>query len=612
VVFESHVTADAGTGCVHTAPGHGYEDFQVGQKYGLAVLTPVDAEGRFTSEAGAYEGQNVFAANDAVVADLERRGALLHGEVLAHSYPHCWRCKSPLIFRATEQWFLRVDPGALRPTALAEIDRVAWTPRWGHDRIHHMMESRPDWCLSRQRAWGVPIPAFRCRGCGTFHADAKVIEHVEEIFAAHGSDAWYERAAAELLPAGFRCACGGDSFETDKNILDVWFDASCSHEIVLRGAGLGWPADLYVEAVDQHRGWFQVSLITAVATEGAAPFRQVLTHGLILDESAKKMSKSLGNAVSPEDVIDRYGADILRLLFTSVDFTADTCFSQNLLTPLLETYRKIRNTCRFLLGNLSDFDPERHAVALAELPELDRWILHRGEKLLARALDAYDQFAFHLVVQGLVNFCAVDLSALYLDVVKDRLYCSSAAEGGRRAAQTALHHTLDLVTRLVAPILSYTAEEIWSYVPGKNAASVFEAGLPGPRAELLDEALAAKWERLLAARATVTKALEEARQQGAIGHSLDARVVLAAGGELRALLAERRDDLPALLIVSQVELAEDGAGAPPSGDLAVTVERARGVKCERCWNYKEDVGRSERHAGLCARCVRAVEEAAAA
>jgi isoleucyl-tRNA synthetase len=609
LVFESHVTADVGTGCVHTAPGHGYEDFQVGQKYGLPTLTPVDAAGRFTPEAGSYAGRFVFEANDAVVEDLARRGALVHGEKLSHSYPHCWRCKSPLIFRATEQWFLRVDHRELRSTALAEIDRVVWTPRWGRDRIYHMMETRPDWCLSRQRAWGVPIPAFRCRGCERFHAEPKLIEHVERIFAERGSDAWYELDVAELLPPGFRCECGGDAFDTDKNILDVWFDAGCSHDVVLRGRGLGWPAELYVEAVDQHRGWFQVSLITAVATEGHAPFRQVLTHGLILDESAKKMSKSLGNAVSPEDVIDRYGADILRLLFTSVDFTADTCFSQNLLTPLLETYRKIRNTCRFLLGNLSDFDPGRDAVPFSDLPELDRWILHRGQRLLSRSLEAYDQFSFHLIVQALVNFCAVDLSALYLDIAKDRLYCSAAAEPGRRSAQTALWHTLDLVVRLVAPILPYTAEEIWSYVPGRGAGSVFEAGMPSPRAELADEALAARWERLLDARATVTKALEEARKAGIIGHSLDARVRLAASDGLRPLLAERGDDLPALLIVSQVELADAAAASAVAGELGVTVERARGAKCERCWNYKEEVGQNETHPGLCVRCVRAVEAA---
>lgn len=612
VVFESHVTAEVGTGCVHTAPGHGYEDYEVGQKYGLPVLTPVDASGRFTAEAGDYAGRNVFEANDAIVSELRERGTLVRGETAVHSYPHCWRCKSPLIFRATEQWFLRVDHAGLRATALAEIDATAWTPRWGRDRIHNMMQTRPDWCLSRQRAWGVPIPAFRCRACSRDHAEADLIRRVEEIFARRGSDAWYELPVRELLPPGYRCSCGSDDLEPDGNILDVWFDAACSHDIVLRARNLGWPADLYVEAVDQHRGWFQVSLITAVATERKAPYRGVLTHGLILDAKARKMSKSLGNAISPDDVVQKHGADVLRLLFNSVDFTADTCFSEDLLKPLLESYRKIRNTCRFLLGNLGDFDPDRDAVPVAELPELDRWILHQGQRLLARSLDAYDRFAFHLVTQGLTSFCAVELSALYLDIVKDRLYCSAAHSPERRAAQTAIWRTLDLLVRLMAPILSYTADEIWSFVPGRKAPSVFEAGLPGVDPALADDALDRRWQRLFDVRSAVTKALEEARRQGIIGHSLDARVTLGASNRLRPLLESRRADLPALLIVSQVELNHDlGADAtsPLLRDLRVAVRPARGAKCQRCWNYSEAVGSHSEHPGLCDRCLRVVTAA---
>ena len=609
-VFETHVTADAGTGCVHTAPGHGYEDFQVGQKYGLPVLTPVDAQGRFTGDAGPYAGREVFAANDVIVGDLRANGRLVHYEKLSHSYPHCWRTKNPLIYRATEQWFLRVDHAGLRENALREIDRVSWVPKWGHDRIANMMQTRPDWCLSRQRAWGVPIPAFSCDGCGRFHADPAVIAHVEEIFRQRGSDAWYELPAQELLPPGYRCACGSERFTLDDNILDVWFDAGCSHDAVLNERHLGWPADLYVEAVDQHRGWFQVSLITAVATTGQAPYRQVLTHGLILDERAKKMSKSLGNVVSPDDIIAKHGADILRLLFASVDFTADTSFSQSLIPPLLESYRRIRNTCRFLLGNLAGFDPERDVRPAAELPELDRWILHRAQQLLARTLAAYDEFALHIVVQGLVNFCAVDLSALYLDIVKDRLYTFATTSPPRRAAQTTLYRLLDLLTRAIAPILSYTADEIWSYVPGRRAASVFEAGLPAVDPTLVDDALAARWERLLAARAVVTKALEEARQRGVIGHSLDARVQLVPSDDLRPLLEAQRDDLPAFLIVSQVELAsalDGGENTARSPDLAVAVAPARGAKCARCWNYSEAVGRDSTHPELCERCLPVVQ-----
>jgi len=605
-VFETHVTADAGTGGVHTAPGHGYEDFQVGQRYGLPILTPVDAEGRFTSEAGAYAGLEVFAANDRIVADLRANGRLVHSEQLTHSYPHCWRSKNPLIFRATEQWFLRVDHAALREIALAEIDRVSWVPKWGRDRISNMMQTRPDWCLSRQRAWGVPIPAFACEECGAFHADPAVIAHVEAIFRQRGSDAWYELPVQELLPAGYRCGCGSERFRLDDNILDVWFDAGCSHDAVLNERHLGWPADLYVEAVDQHRGWFQVSLITSVATTGKAPYRQVLTHGLILDERAKKMSKSLGNAVSPDEVIAEHGADILRLLFASVDFTADTSFSRAMITPLLESYRRIRNTCRFLLGNLAGFDPARDAVPVAELPEIDRWILHRAQQLVARSLAAYDEFTFHLVVQALVNFCAVDLSALYLDIVKDRLYTFGALSPARRAAQTTLSRLLDLIARLMAPILSFTADEIWSYVPGRPTQSVFEAGLPAVDSTLVDDALAARWERLLAARTVVMKALEEARKQGVIGHSLDARVRLVPSDGLRPILEAQRGELRYLFIVSQVEIgAELGStdNTARSPDLAVAVEPARGAKCARCWNYSEAVGRDAEHPELCERCL---------
>lgn len=605
-VFETHVTADAGTGCVHTAPGHGYEDFQVGLKYGLATLTPVDSEGRFTADAGPYVGRKVFETNHAIVDDLAANGRLVHAEKLSHSYPHCWRCKNPLIFRATEQWFLRIDHAGLREKALAEIDRVGWVPKWGRDRIGNMMQTRPDWCLSRQRAWGVPIPAFSCDACGAFHAEPSVIGHVESIFRQRGSDAWYELPADELLPAGYRCACGGMRFTPDDNILDVWFDAGCSHDAVLNERHLGWPADLYVEAVDQHRGWFQVSLITSVATTGQAPYRRVLTHGLILDERAKKMSKSLGNVVSPDDVIAKHGADILRLLFASVDFTADTSFSQSLVTPLLESYRKIRNTCRFLLGNLAGFDPVRDAVPATELPEIDRWILHRGQLLRSRACAAYDEFALHLVVQGLVNFCAVDLSALYLDIVKDRLYTFAATGVGRRAAQTTLWRLLDLLTRLMAPILSYTADELWAYVPERPAPTVFEAGLPAADPALVNDALATRWDRLLAIRAVVTKALEEARKQGVIGHSLDARVQLVPSDGLRPLLEAELPSLPALFIVSQVELApavDAAITTAQSPDLAVGVTPARGAKCGRCWNFSEAVGSDPEHPALCERCL---------
>ncbi len=606
LLFESHVTADVGTGCVHTAPGHGYEDFQVGQKYGLPVLTPVDDRGLFTAEGGVYAGRQVFDTNEDIVRALGEGGALLAVKRLEHSYPHCWRCKNPLIFRATEQWFLRVDHAGLRDKSLEQIEQTEWIPRWGRDRIYNMMTTRPDWCLSRQRAWGVPIPAFRCTDCDTWAYEPELIQRVEDIFAAEGSDVWYERPAAELLPEGYRCrSCGGASFETDKNILDVWFDSGCSHEAVLRTrADQTWPADLYVEAVDQHRGWFQVSLITATATRGQAPYKAVLTHGLILDEAAKKMSKSLGNVIAPEQVIKQHGAEVLRLLFASVDYTADTCFSDKLLQPQLESYRRIRNTCRFLLGNLYDFDRARDAVPAEQLPELERWILHRLAELVTNVRRAYDAYSFHVVVQQLVNFCAVDLSALYLDIVKDRLYCSAPAAPERRAAQTALDAILDALVRLMAPVLSFTAEEIWSALPGgaERPANVLLAGFPEARGHAPE--LAARWERLLEVRSAVLKCLEEARQAGRIGQALEARVLLAGEGAIGALLQSYSGSLPELFITSQVEgnASLSAADASPLVDgLRVRVESALGGKCQRCWNFSEVVDVAAEQP-VCGRC----------
>jgi len=616
LLFGAHVTADTGTGCVHTAPGHGYEDFSVGQKYGLPVLAPVDDRGIFTDEGGPYAGRAVFDTNDDIVAALRDAGALLAVERVEHSYPHCWRCKNPVLFRATEQWFLRIDHAELRERALDQIDATQWIPRWGHDRIYNMMQTRPDWCLSRQRAWGVPIPAFCCRECGTWAYTPELIRHVEGLFATHGSDIWYEWNAADLRPAGHSCAsCGGSEFDVDKNILDVWFDSGCSHEAVLRTrADQSWPADLYVEAVDQHRGWFQVSLITATAAREQAPYKAVLTHGLILDSAAKKMSKSLGNVIAPEEVIKVHGAEVLRLVFASVDYTADTCFSEKLVTPQLESYRRIRNTCRFLLGNLHDFDVDKDAVPDAELPELDRWILHRLGEFNDTCRRAYDNYSFHLVVQALVNFCAVDLSALYLDIVKDRLYCAPATSAERRAAQTTLERILDTLVRVMAPILSFTADEIWTSMPSASTrpAGVWFAGF----AELScrDDALDAKWDKLLAVRTAVTKALEEARQAGTIGHSLDACVRVGGSGEIGDLLREQADFLPALFITSQAEVDDDLDDSAASAlllGLRVRIESARGSKCERCWNFSEAVGGDAEHPLLCGRCSEAVRAVSA-
>ncbi|HUI28241.1 MAG TPA: isoleucine--tRNA ligase [Candidatus Kryptonia bacterium] len=604
-----HVTLEQGTGCVHTAPGHGYEDYAVGLANGLDVYCPVDAHGRFTGEVPEFEGQFVFKADAAVLAKLREVGALLASEKFTHSYPHCWRCKQPVIFRATEQWFIPMEQNDLRQRALAEIDRVQWIPPWGRDRIRGMMESRPDWCISRQRVWGVPIVAVYCDACGEVIADPKVAEHAATKIAEHGAAIWFTGTNEELLPPGFRCPqCGkSDQLRREKDILDVWFDSGVSHAAVVETRPeLGGRADLYLEGSDQHRGWFHTSLLTAVGTGRPAPYDAVLTHGFFVDAEGKKMSKSLGNVVAPNELTNKYGAEILRLWVSAADYRDDMRISTEILERLLEAYRRIRNTARFLLGNLYDFSPDRDRVAVADMPELDRWILHRTQELIARCREAYDHYEFHLVYHSLNNFCVVDLSALYLDIVKDRLYCSAPASRERRAAQTAQWIILDALTRLMAPILSFTADEIWLYAPTHPAKtdSVFLVDFPALDPAMRDDGLASRWDRLLEVRAAVTKALEDARKGGQIGHSLDARVQLAAADGLRPALVEIASDLPALFIVSQVELLDDLASAPSPllTELKVQVAAARGGKCERCWNFSEEVEMHPDHPGLCDRC----------
>jgi isoleucyl-tRNA synthetase len=604
-----HVTLEQGTGCVHTAPGHGHEDYLIGLENGLDIYCPVDAHGKFTNEVPEFAGQFVFKADEAVLAKLREVGALLGHEKYTHSYPHCWRCKQPIIFRATEQWFIPMEQNDLRARVLAEIDRVQWIPPWGRDRIRGMMESRPDWCISRQRVWGVPIVAVYCDACGEAIADPKVAEHAATKIAEHGAAIWFSGSNAELLPPGFRCpSCGNaDQLRRERDILDVWFDSGVSHAAVVETRPeLGNRADLYLEGSDQHRGWFHTSLLTAIGTGRRAPYAAVLTHGFFVDAEGKKMSKSLGNVVAPDALTNKYGAEVLRLWVSAADYRDDMRISTEILERLLEAYRRIRNTARFLLGNLYDFAPDRDRVALADMPELDRWIVHRTDALVERCRTAYDNYEFHLVYHSLNNFCVVDLSALYLDIVKDRLYCSAPASRERRAAQTAQWIVLDALTRLMAPILSFTADEIWMHAPAHTgkADSVFLAGFPALDASRRDEALATRWDRLLEVRAAVTKALEEARKSGQIGHSLDARVELAASDGLRPALAEVAPELPALFIVSQVDLVQDLAGesSPLLAGLKVRVATARGGKCERCWNYSEAIGSHADHPGLCDRC----------
>jgi len=610
IVLGEHVTLETGTGLVHTAPGHGHEDYEVGRRYGLDVYAPVDEGGRFLPDVAGFAGLQVFAADAPIVEHLASVGRLLAAEPLAHAYPHCWRCKQPVIFRATEQWFISMQANDIRTRALSAIERVRWVPAWGRERIAGMVTTRPDWCISRQRAWGVPIVALHCESCGTATTTPALLAHVADVFARESSDAWFARSVAELTPPGFACAhCGGTALRKEEDILDVWFDSGVSFAAVVeRRPELGGRADLYCEGSDQHRGWFQSALLTAVATRGQAPFDTVLTHGFVLDEDARKMSKSVGNVVAPQKIVATHGADILRLWVAAEDYRDDVRISREILERAAEAYRRIRNTARFLLGNLADFDPARDAVPFAALLELDRFVLDRLQALIERCRCAYEEFEFHAVYHAVNNFCSVDLSALYLDMAKDRLYCEAASSPERRSAQTAICRLLDAIVRLMAPILSFTTEEIWSYMPADPARppSVHLADFPVVEPDLRAPQLAADWERLLEVRAAVTKALEELRRRGEIGHSLEAQVRLSADGTLGALLAGRCALLPEIFIVSRVELLPAGVLAAASAipGLAVEVAPAAGEKCGRCWNYRADVGSDRRFPTLCGRCVR--------
>ncbi|MBI5190115.1 MAG: isoleucine--tRNA ligase [Nitrospirae bacterium] len=617
VLVGEHVTLEAGTGIVHTAPGHGQEDYEVGLKYGLEIYTPVDDKGKFMPEVEGFAGQYVFKANDAIIERLRESGALLHTEKLTHSYPHCWRCKNPVLFRATEQWFISMERNDLRKNALEYIDKVNWMPGWGRDRIRGMVENRPDWCISRQRAWGVPITIFYCESCGERLMDEGLVEHVADLMEEAGADIWFTREASELMPAGTKCPkCGGSDFGKENDILDVWFDSGVSQAAVLKKRPeLSWPADMYLEGNDQHRGWFQSSLLTSVGTVGVAPYKGVLTHGFTVDGQGKKMSKSKGNVVAPEKVINQYGAEILRLWVSASDYTEDIRISDEILKRLSEAYRRIRNTARYILGNLSDFDPAKDAVPYDRMDELDRWALHRFQALNVRIRKAYDDNEFHMIYHSLHNFCSVDLSAFYLDVLKDRLYTSKPGSDLRRSAQTAMFEILSGMTRLMAPVLSFTAEEVWSYMPaysGKEE-SIFLAEFPEMHENWTDEALAARWDSILAVRGEASKVLEKLRADRVIGHSLDGKVDLYLDGEVYDLLNGYAAELAGLFIVSTVSLhpASDAPADAYASDIVpgikVVASAAAGAKCERCWCIKTDIGVSAAHPTLCGRCAAVME-----
>ncbi|MFZ5827387.1 MAG: isoleucine--tRNA ligase [Bacillota bacterium] len=615
VILGDHVTTEDGTGLVHTAPGHGHEDFAVGQQNGLPVLNPVNDKGVFTEEAGPFAGMFYEKANPAIIEALENAGMLLAQGKIRHQYAHCWRCKNPVLYRATVQWFAKV--GGFMDTAKGALKQVKWIPEWGYNRIHNMIEGLSDWCISRQRAWGMPIPILTCSSCNEPAYEPKVFEKVASIVRQEGSDAWWIRPAEDFMPeGGLTCKhCGSTSFHKERDILDVWFDSGSTHVGVLETREeLSWPADLYLEGSDQHRGWFKSSLLTSVvARDGKPPYRQVLTHGFTVDEQGRKMSKSLGNTVDPLKVIQQYGADILRLWVASTDYRGDMALSENILKQVADAYRKIRNTVRYLLGNLHDFNPETDLLERDQLLEIDRWAMHRLQEVVGKVSTAYKEYEFHLVYHALNNYCSVDLSAVYLDILKDRLYTSGRDSLERRSAQTVLYHVADSLIRMLTPVLSFTAEEAYAYLPKPAGSPVTAQLLTLPQVDpsYLDDSLAEEWEKLMEVREAAQAVLEKARADKTIGSSQEASVHLyVTGGEgsLAEVLDRHLGDLPSILIVSDVKLFVGAQSAPSGtyfgegpGDLSVEVVRATGEKCERCWNYRE-LGAIEAHPRLCQRC----------
>ena len=610
VRFESKSATKAGTGCVHTAPGHGADDFHIGKAYGLDIYCPVDNAGRFTADVEFWGGENIFAANPKIVDLLRERGMLLKSERYSHRYPHCWRCKNPVIFRATPQWFIsmdevagKMDASALRQRALEEIARVRWHPAWGEDRMRNMFKGRPDWCVSRQRFWGVPIPVFYCADCDEAIADPRIVDHVADIFAKETADAWYARSETDLLPDGFSCPkCGGSDFRKETDILDVWFDSgsSCVAVLETRGDTLRFPADVYLEGGDQYRGWFNSSLSCGIAAHDQAPYKQIITHGWVVDGEGRKQSKSLGNVTAPQEIIDKSGADVLRLWAAAVDYTEDVRCSDEILSRVVDAYRKMRNTLRYALGNLDGFDPEADKVPDNELLEIDRWALANLDAVVAKVVVGYGEYDFQAAYNALYNFCTVTLSARYFDIIKDRLYIMAPKSKTRRSAQTALYMIADKLCRLLAPVLAFTADEAWENLPARSESSVHIAEFPA--VENTDQsALLAAWERLFAIRDEVLKALEEARNAKQIGSSLEAKVVLTADRETTLFLLDYYPELRYVFIVSQVEIHEGNA-------LKVEIQKADGQKCERCWNYSPRVGEFERYPTVCERCAEALGE----
>lgn len=628
VLEGNHVTLDAGTGCVHTAPGHGVDDFEVYKTYENAgklhqpIVCPVDEKGHMTAEAGEFlVGKTIWEAEGPVISTLAHEGRLLGKKSLHHQYAHCWRCKQPVIYRATDQWFASIND--FRDKALKAVDDTRFIPSWGHDRLYNMIRDRQDWCISRQRSWGVPIPAFYCDDCGKWIITPETMKKVEEIVEKEGTDAWWAHSAEKLLPEGFKCPhCGGTHFHKEKDIMDVWFDSGSTWNGVLRypheesWKDMSYPCDLYLEGSDQHRGWFHSSLLTSVAVNGHAPYKAVLTHGFTMDGEGRKMSKSVGNVVAPQDVINKYGADVMRLWISSVDYQGDVRLSDKIVKSMSDVYRKIRNTFRYLLGNLSDFDPKTDSVAYADMEELDRWALLRMEQVKETVLKAYDDYEFHVMYHAVHNFCTVDLSAIYLDILKDRLYTEKADSKLRRSAQTAMYEILTTLVRLVAPVLCFTSEEVWQALPNKEERewSVHMSDMPKVNEAYLDKALDEKWKKRLAVRSVAMKALEEARQAKVIGHPLDAEVTVYADGEAYDIVKAMEKELADFLLVSQTHIVSGTATAPENaasneeGTVKASVAVCTLAKCERCWKRSADVDADPKHPGVCARCAHVLTE----
>lgn len=605
IIVGDHVTLESGTGCVHTAPGHGVEDFEVCVNHypEIPIIVPVDGDGKLTEEAGEFCGLTTNDANKAILTKLTELNALFAVENIIHQYPHCWRCKSPIIFRATEQWFCSID--GFKEDACKAIDTVQWIPEWGGDRIKGMVMDRSDWCISRQRTWGVPIPIFYCKHCGKPIINEDSINAIANLYEKEGSDAWYKYEANEILPEGFKCECGCTEFTKEMDIMDVWFDSGVSHAAVCNEEhGLRWPADLYLEGADQYRGWFQSSLLTSVAAKGRAPYKAVCTHGWVVDGEGKAMHKSLGNGMSPDEVTDKYGADILRTWVASSDYHADIRISQDILKQLSDAYRKIRNTARFILSNLGDFNPDTDSVSVEKLDGIDKWAMARMDEIIEKCKAAYDKFDFHIVYSTMRDFCTIDLSNFYLDILKDRLYVEKADSESRRAAQTVIYNILRTMTLYLAPVISFTAEEIWGYMPRSekdDAESVFFNKLPEKSGVSADEEFMEKWEKIDELRDIVNKALEEARGQKLIGKSLEAKVTLNCGRDWYEFAKSVENDLVAAFIVSAVSVEKSEFDG-----VDVKVEVAPGEKCERCWTHSDTVGKCAEHPTLCARCAEIV------